>query len=208
MPAPDPNTMEARVAELENQVRALRAGNLTDLASVVNASGQQVPLSSLAFGQVIGTNAVTSAFSGSTVANQIDPGYGDPTHWTYTAPVVDAYVNGGSLRVDWGALLAINGNPANGPAPVLVMSYRVWYRGLVNDGSVNNPVINPDWYRSILLYSSNAGAVEAAMGTFYRHSGLTPGWYRAQPAYYLGYASSATTVPASSDYPRIALTPL
>jgi hypothetical protein len=206
MPADDPNSLEQRFADLEQAVRSLRATNLTDRASIVDASGSAVALSALAFGQVIGVNPTVGAVSITGVPNAASPSWGIPSNWSYVDPTVDVYVRGGRLRVDWAALLAMNSGPGMGPQ--LVMSYRVTFRGALNDGTVNTVVVQPDYYRCISILDNAGVARIDSMGSFYLHTGLAVGWHRIQAAFFLLYNATTGTPRASADYPRIGATPL
>jgi hypothetical protein len=200
-------TLERRIADLEAQVRSMRATNLTDLASVVDASGNSVPLSGLAFGQVSAENPAVGAVSLTSTANVATSGQDtDPMAWTYLAsPILDVLVKGGRMRVDWAAVLAANANQT--ASPEISMSYQVLFRGPSNDGTVNTRVVNPSRYRCIKIVNYGASPRVESYGTFAFHTGLAPGWYRVQTGFYLAYQSSTTTVTCSADYPRLAATP-
>jgi hypothetical protein len=203
--APDTG-LEGRLAAVEAALRSLMATNWTDRASVVDASGGTVPLSALAFGQVIAENPTVGAVSLTSTPNVASSTSNVQEGWTYPAPTVDVYVSGSRMRVDWAAVLATNANVA--AQPELCMSYRVLYRGLTNDGSVNTLVVMPSRYRCIKLQNYGGDPKVEAYGAFGFHSGLTPGWYRVQPAFYLAYAATGSAVTVSADYPRIGVTPL
>jgi hypothetical protein len=190
------NSLEARFAELEAQVRSLTAGNWTDRASVTNAAGAAVPLSGLAFGQVAATKAGVGAVSIDGVTNS-----SGVTPWIYPGPEVEVLVTGGRLRVDWASLLALSGIAGNR----MVMSYRVMYLGPQDQrGSVANVVVAPDYYRALIV--SNGGNV-AASGTFAFHEGLAPGWYRVTGAFQMYYGAQSGTPQGSADNPRLGATP-
>jgi hypothetical protein len=209
------NSLEARFAALEAQVRSLRATNLTDLASVVDASGHPVPLSSLAFGQVADIWAGVGVMNVSGVLNQASGANTDPAAWTYTdRPTVTVLVRGGRLRVDWSALIALNGgNPSTSFAASWAYSYRVTYTGPQDSpGSVSTIVAQPDYYRAIMVRDTSPTGTGSyvEMGNWAMHTGLAPGWYAVQAAWRLQFASAASGSPpqAFADNPRIAATPL
>lgn len=199
-------SLEQRVLDLESQVRALRATNLTDLASVVDASGAPVPLSSLAFGQVSsilsGVGVATSAGIAGTAV-----GTGS-TAWTIADPTVEVLVRGGRLRVDWAALIAILGGSAAAAAS-WSYSYAVDFIGAEGArGTVSTRVINPSYYRAIMARDQAVVGQYVEAGNWFMHTGLAPGWYRVRAAWLLAYSSTAGTQPQGfGDNPRIAATP-
>jgi hypothetical protein len=199
-------SLEARIRDLEAFARSISAGNVTDRASVVNATGEYVPLSDLAFGQVGAENPTVGAISLNSVPNQGNPTSLDPSNWSYIEPTIDVFVRGGRMRVDFAAVLAANGNTT--ALPEIAMSYRAMFRGATNDGSVNTLAIAPSRYRCIKLVNLAGSASVLSYGSFGFHSGLAAGWYRVQPAFILVYASAPASVQASADYPRVAVTPL
>jgi hypothetical protein len=205
----EPSSLEGRVAQLESTVRSLMASNWTDRASVVDAAGNAVQLSSLAFGQVADLWSGIGVMNVSGVLNQSTPPWIYPGH-----PSVTVLVRGGRLRVDWSALMALNGgNPAAPFAASWAYSYRVVYTGPEGaPGTVSTQVVDPDYYRAIMVRDTSATGtgvyVEAANWAL--HTGLTPGWYKVEGAWRLGYsaASSGSTPQGFTDNPRIAATPL
>ena len=203
MHLPPDTSLAAKVAELERQVADLRQ---TGSRVYDPTTGTFVALSSLAFGQVVAENAVVGAVNLTSVASTASPSATDPNNWTYIAPTLDVYVGSGRMRVDFAAVLACNANTT--AIPEIDMSYRALYRGPVNDGSVNTLAVSPSRYRCIKLVNYAGSAQVLSYGSFGFHAGLTPGWYRVQPAFFLIYASAPTVVLASADYPRIAVTPL
>lgn len=206
--APDTG-LEGRFAALEAQVRSLMATNWTDRASVVDAAGNAVPLSGLAFGQVADLWSGVGVMNVSGVLNTS----GGP--WIYPGhPTVTVLVKGGRLRVDWSALMALNGgNPQQPFSSYWVYSYRGTYLGPETaQGTVNTVVINPDYYRGIAIRDTSATGtgVYHEGGNWAMHTGLTPGWYKIEGAWQLGWssASSGSTPQGFCDNPRIAAQPL
>lgn len=208
-----PSTLEGRIAQLEAQVRSLMATNWTDRASVVDASGAAVPLSNLAFGQVADIWSGVGVMNVLGVLNTAAGPYTNPASWTYTNPTVTVLVRGGRLRVDWSALVALNGgNPQSPFSAFWVYSYRVIYTGPEGaPNTVNTTAINPDYYRGILLRDTSATGtgVYSECGNWAMHTGLAPGWYRVQAAWLLGFNSVSSGSPPQgfADNPRIAATP-
>lgn len=208
----EPSGLEGRIAALEGQVRSLMATNWTDRASVVDANGNAVPLSGLAFGQVAdlwpGVGVVDMSPTAGTASGSVT----DPNQWTYMNPhpVVTVLVRGGRMRVDWSAQMAFLGGTA-AANPYLAYSYRVIYTGPQNaPDTASVVVVQPDYYRALLLrdpsFSGNFAYLQA--GNWAMHSGLTPGWYRVQGAWFLNYAATAGAQPHGYiDNPRIAATP-
>lgn len=212
------NSLEQRIADLESAVRSLRATNLTDLASVVDASGNPVPLSGLAFGQVaaiwagvgvVHIDAAPSFTADGKTASPVPTATPTPGAWYQPSPglQLDVLVRGGRLRIDWAALLAMVGGNGNAYG---VMSYSLDYLGDVNThGTV--PLSRPvplDYYRAIQIRDNAAQGATVQSGNWYMHTGLTPGWYRVRAGWFHGYTSTATIVPhIDCDNPRIAATP-
>jgi hypothetical protein len=208
------NTLEERIRQLEAAVRSLRATNLTDRASVVDAAGNAVPLSGLAFGQVSALWAGIGVMNVSGVLGQARTAL-TQAHWTVTDnPAVTVLIRGGRLRVDWSAMLALNGgNPSANFNAYWLYSYRVTYTGPEGaPGTVSTVIVNPDYYRSLLVRDMTATGTGAYLqaGNWAMHTDLTPGWYRVQAAWILGYANAASGSPPQgfADNPRIAATPL
>lgn len=184
-------SLEARIAALEAQARSLAASNWTDRASVTNASGRFVPLSSLAFGQVVAEMPPVVELWG--VANAGPGGVG----WIAGDPTLDVYVSGGGLRVDVGAALTASGNKCS-----MFMSYAVI------DLSVGQTLVAPDYARSIEVQHNAQGMDQrAAMGTFGFDLQLVQGWYRVQARYALSYSGWTSTPYGSAERRRIAATP-
>lgn len=206
---PDTST-EGRILELERQVADLRQ---TGSRIYDPATDQFVSVSSLAFGQVadlwdlIGAADILGV-AGATVGTQTDP-----ANWTFypRGPSVRVLVRGGRLRVDWAALLYLAGADAYSSA-YWVMSYDVTFLGPPDaPDTVSQRVINPDYYRGIVVRDfGKVGAINEA-GNWFMHTGLTPGWYRVQAAFRLSYDVIATTAQPPhgwGDNPRVAATPL
>lgn len=209
MPLPPDQSTEGILTELIAQVRALRASNPLDLASVTDAAGNTVPLSGLAFGEVAtiwaGVGVVSITNPG---ASPVDAKTAPPSAWTQPSPglQLDVLVQGGRLRVDWAALLALAG--AAGAGATIVMSYSLDYLGPATArGSVNTRVADPDYYRGIQIRDNPAAANTGQQGTWFMHTGLTPGWYRVWAAWILGTGSVANPSTGSCDNPRIGATP-
>lgn len=195
---PDLASLTSWLQRLERDVRNLATGNPLNKGSVQDAAGNWVPMSSLAFGQVIATKPGVGAVS---IEGPVNTAGSSP--WTYPGLNVSVLVQGGRMRVDWASLLAVGGG---GVGTRMVMSYSVQYTGPPEEpGTVTQIIASPDYYRSILLMG---GASVAAYGSFYLHENLQPGWYTVQAAFRLFY-DSQTNVPAgSADTPRIGATPL
>lgn len=207
------NSLEQRIVDLESAVRSLRATNLTDLASVVDASGNPVPLSSLAFGQVaailsgVGVAQVIGAYNTAPGAASAAPA----SAWVYPGnPNVEVLVKGGRLRVDWSALIALLGGNATATAS-WSYSYAVDYIGPVNArGTVVQRVVDPSYYRAIIARDTALTGMYLECGNWFMHTGLAPGWYRISAAWLLAYgayASGAGDPHGYGDNPRIAATP-
>lgn len=163
-------SLEARIIELEAFARSISAGNITDLASVVDASGAYVPLSSLAFGQITArdTGQVQLLTNVST--------------WFLGTPQLDVFVQGGRCRVDTAGWLIVGGLNLR-----LSMSYQVAgpSPSKLPDGT-GPVVVAPDESRSLMLTSKgNAASYEMASGFPDLVEGLAPGWYRVNAAYQL-----------------------
>lgn len=220
----EPSSLEGRLAALESAVRSLMATNWTDRASVVDAAGNAVPLSSLAFGQVAAVWAGVGVVAMDGVAGQTSSAVTTPSPGATSTTVqpgvwyqpnpgcqVDVLVQGGRLRVDWASLLAL-GTTTSGEAPYACMSYSLDYLGDVrtHGATPRSRTVVPDYYRSIAIRDNGAVGNSEQMGSWFMHTGLTPGWYRVQAAFFLGYlgASSGNGSPhMNADNPRIAATP-
>lgn len=213
MPADTPNNLEQRLADLEQQVRALRAGNLTQLASVVDASGNTVSLANLAFGQVVDVwNGVGIIQQSQQPGVTVGPASSAPASaWTYPGhPLVEVLVLSGRLRVDWSAMMACIAGTASS-ATSWSYSYAVDFIGAQGArGSVTQRVIDPSYYRAIVARDQPVAGTYNEVGNWAFHTGLTPGWYRVQGAWILAYNSTPSTSTMSSgfcDYPRLSATP-
>jgi hypothetical protein len=162
-------SLEARIANLESQVRSLTASNWTDRASVVNAEGRYVPLSSLAFGQVAARDTGQVSLTANTAT------------WFYGNPSLDVYVQGGRLRLDVAGWLIVGGLNLR-----LSMSYRViGPTETAGEASSTVPVDAHESRALMLTSKGNAASYEMAAGFPDLIEGLAPGWYRVQGAYQL-----------------------
>jgi hypothetical protein len=191
--APGGGGLEDRIRELEAAVRSLMATNWTDRASVVDAAGNAVPLSALAFGQVAAnTNAQV------TVQGVIG-GYGQVTSTDHTPQVV-VYVSGGRLRVDVAGQLysALDASASTAGYNAAVMT--PWCRGPypnaaaatagllptgVTTRSSNNPVL-------LEVDKNGTGTQTGALGAgnFSLFTNLPPGFYLVGVDYMLDYDST------------------
>ncbi len=162
------NSVEGRLAELEAAVRSIRATNLTDLASAVDASGRYVPLRDLAFGQVAARAAGQLTMRTNAAA------------WNDNAPTLDVFVNGGRLRLDLAARLVVTGINLR-----VGMSYRV--TGPTDEPSAAGPLVTaPDESRALLLKSNGTlSGSEQAAGVPDLVENLVRGWYRVTASYQL-----------------------
>lgn len=212
MPPVQDTSLEARFADLERQVRDLRARNPLDLASVVSASGRSVPVSQLAFG-VVGwqwaDNQIGTGVDGFQLNGAANAAGG--TGWVvppapFINPTLDVYVSGGNLRVDLAGNLVASGRAAG-----MAMSYRLVGPSLTQADLGTAPVVvNGDSVRAVSVYAPvvNGAYAGAQVGTFYLEQGLSPGWYRIAGRYALTYGADSTVVPSGQvGVPRIALTP-
>lgn len=188
-------SLEARIADLEAFARAWSAANLTDRASVVNASGRYVPLSSLAFGMVTAVDTGLTEIYGT--ANTAG-GAG----WFTGTPRADVYVSGGGLLVLTGAALTAAGNKCS-----MFQSYRLLgpTAEASGAGAVNT---SPAYDRAIEVQHSHGGQDQrGAQGTFGVHTGLAIGWYRIESAYAITYSGTAASPYGSAQNRRVAALP-
>lgn len=184
--------LEARLQGIEQQLRALRTRNPLDAGAIVNASGQYVPLSALAFGQAAAVRTDTV---------QITENSGQ---WYTGDPFVDVYVTSGRLRVDVAALLTASGNKAK-----MRMGYAILGPGSVPGGNNGSQVVGPDDVRCLsVLMDSQGISQEMAAGYPVLHEGLTPGWYRIESRYRLTTAAGASGYYGTAVNRRIFATPL
>jgi hypothetical protein len=198
--SPEVASLVRELAEMQRQLRDLAIGNPLNSAEVVDAAGNSVLMSNLAFGQVGATDARVGAVALTGPLNTDVPS--GSISWTIAAPAVTVLVTGGRLRVDWAALLAVQATTGR-----MVMSNRLTYTGPKDaPDTVSTVAVAPNYYRSIML-NAPTGAVVGSFGTFSLHTGLTPGWYRIDGAYGLLHGSMATTPAGSVDHPRISATP-
>lgn len=191
------NSPEARIADLEAQVRSLRATNLTDLASVTDAAGRSVALSQLAFGQVAAADSGTVELWG--VANAGAGGVA----WQIGSPSVWVRVTGGRLRVDVGGALTASGNKCS-----TFYSYRVVGPVAASGDAGGAVAAAPAYDRAVEVQHSGTGLDQrAAASTFALHTGLASGWYLVESAYALSYSGSPSTPYGSVSNRRLAVTP-
>lgn len=187
---------------LAGQIEALRreVADLRQTGSRIYdpATGKFVPLSSLAFGQVMARRHGTGVVSMLGTANTDVP----LAIWQYGAPEVTVLVTGGKLRIDWAAVLASVGSQAR-----TVMGYELTFTGPPDaPGTQNLLWYGPNYYYSIMAHSYDSAAITSG-GTFDFHEGLTPGWYRVRSAYAFLYAPSEFAPSGSVDNPRMGATP-
>lgn len=203
-------TLQSWMQNVDRQLRDLAIGNPLDRGSVQDAAGNNVLISSLAFGQVADLWPGVGVMDVPGALNSTGPG------WTYTAkPTVTVLVRGGRLRVDWSALLALLGGGAPTTtaaqfAAAWVYSYRLMYLGPENArGSVNQQVVGPDYYRALSIRDMSGSGTYLQAANWAMHTDLTPGWYQVQPAWLFSYTSQPVGTPphAYADNPRIAATP-
>lgn len=170
------DSLEARLQSLEAFRRSVQARNPLDSSAVVNASGQYVPLSSLAFGAVSAQR---------TDVVQITENSGQ---WYSGDPSLDVFVSGGRLRVDIAALLSASGNKAK-----MRMSYAILGPGDTPGANNGSVVVNPDDTTSLsVLMDAQGISQELSAGYFNLHTGLARGWYRLESRYRLTTAAGAT----------------
>ncbi len=156
------NSVEGRLAEVEAALRSLLATNLTDLASVTDASGRLVPLSALAFGQVAVRDLNLVALTTNSTA------------WVSIGPSLDVRVRGGRLRVDLAARLIVAGfnlrigasYALRGPAATAADLATAPLRQAAAES------------RALLVKNQQGGFAEAAGGVPDLVEGLPEGWYR------------------------------
>lgn len=174
-------SLEARIEDLEAFARSMLAGNLTDLASVVNAAGRSVPLSSLAFGLVTAVDLATTDLYVGTA-----PGAGS-LGWFYGTPQLDVYVSGGGLVVLSAAQIYAQGNKCG-----MYQSYRLLGPTVAAGGGA--VLVGPATDRSVSAFDPGYGqGTQLSAGTFGVHTGLAKGWYTVQSAYYLAYSGGSVT---------------
>ncbi len=193
MPAPQDNSLEGRLAELERRLRSLETGNLLERASVVDASGEYVELSSLAFGQASAVEPLTAQFTVNSPA------------WSYGAPTLDVYVTGGRLRVDLAAHLL-----AYGVNLRMAMGYRLLGPGDEEGGDLDTVAQAPADSRALFVISNGETiATQVSSGIADLATGLARGWYRVQCAYQLsGETQPAGQTSGAALNRRLFATPL
>lgn len=170
MATPTIASLAAEIERLQRTVRDLATGNPLNRGSVQDASGAWVPMSSLAFGQVVARDA--GQFT--TTVNQ--------QAWLPGTPQLDVFVQGGRLRVDVAGWLIVGGLNLR-----LSMSYQVIGPSPngVADGA--GPIRQqPSETRALAIESKgNAISYQVAAGFPDLVEGLEPGWYRIRGAYQL-----------------------
>lgn len=196
-----PGSVEGRIAQLEQQVRSLLATNATDRASVVDATGHAVPLSSLAFGLVGATVSGYRSLGGG-------PGGSGTVNDTDHTPTLAVYVSGGRLRMDWSASLTANtagGNSAvtamsavaQGPYPTaaaaLAATPGVVTAGVVGYGSAASLTNDQE---------GTAGNSTLGAGTFDLWTGLAAGYYLAYCSYSFTWDATNNANAAPAGGPR------
>lgn len=183
-------SLEARIEELEAFARSMLAGNLTDLASVVNAAGRSVPLSSLAFGLVSAVDpAYTEIYGGNPVSGPGGLG------WFYGTPQLDVRVNGGGLVVLTAARLHSQGNKTS-----MYQSYRLLGPTTTAGGTGAGIAVDAAYDRAIEVFDLGVGqGVDLGVGTFGVHTGLAAGWYRVQSAYALSWSGTQFTIGSATN---------
>lgn len=189
-------SLEARIKELENQVRSLTAGNWTERASVVNAAGRYVPLSSLAFGMVTASDLALFEMNGGNPA----PAPGG-VGWYYGNPQLNVYVSGGGLLVHTAGALHAQGNKTG-----TYQSYRL-LGPTAEAGGAAGVAVAPAYDRAVLVFDPGVGqGSDLGAGTFGVHTGLAAGWYMVQSAYAMSFSGGMFTYGSASNR-RIAALP-
>lgn len=189
-------SLEHRIEQLEAGLRSLLAGNLTDRASVVNAAGRAVPLSSLAFGLVSATDLGYTELNGGNPA----PAPGG-VGWIYGNPTLDVLVNGGALLVFTAGQLHAQGNKCG-----MYQSYRL-LGPTATAGAAAAEAVSPAYDRAVEVFDPGyAQGTDVGAGTFGSHTGLAAGWYRVQSAYAISFSGGMFTY-GSAINRRIAALP-
>lgn len=198
MTLPNQPSLEQRVLDLEAAMRGQRATNQTERISVINAAGQVVPLSQLAFGSVSATDAGLVTF---TVAANAGPG---SQGWLYSGPSVDVYVTSGRLRIDLAAALVSSGNRFS-----TFMGYRVLGPATSQaDLAAAAQYAAPDYTRAIELQHNSSGMdVRGAFGTHDTRTGLPVGWYRVVASYAATYSGYTSAQNGSAENRRLTVAP-
>lgn len=183
------NSLETRLLAAEAGLRSLRATNLTDLASVVDASGRTVALSDMAFGQVIAEDAATIDVVGP------DAGAGIGTGWLRLDDLfVDVLVGSGRLRVDVSAYLIVD-IPYNATT-IGTSSGGFGYAILGPTSEVaalpDAPVIRTPGPGEFVGTSttSRVGYATITAANWGAQTGLADGWYRVEARYSKNYTAS------------------
>jgi hypothetical protein len=211
---PAPGTLEKWMLDVERQLRDLATGNPLNQGAVQKASGEYVPLSSLAFGMVTWTwteaqldngndglaiRGVVNAAGGSGWLASPPPGIN---------PVLDVLVTGGHLRVDLSASMIVIGRLATAS-----MSYRLTGPATTQAGlgAGGLPVlVNGDSVRAISINAPNinGGQGGGSFSNFALEEDLAQGWYRVEARFSLVWAADPSVQPiASIGIPRLMLTP-
>lgn len=181
-------SLESRIRDLEAFARAFSAANLTELASVVNAAGRYVPLSSLAFGLITAADLATTALDSGTPAGPGGAG------WFYGTPQLDVYVTGGNLLVLTAAALHAQGNKCG-----MYQSYRLL--GPTAEASASGAVhTGPSYDRAVMTFDPGVGqGTDIGAGSFGVHGGLPVGWYRVQSAYATSFSGGMYTLGTAAN---------
>lgn len=194
--APDTG-LEGRLAQVEAALRSLMATNWTDRASVVDASGNAVPLSALAFGQVTATTPSYVSVQGSVGS------FGNITSPDHTPQVV-AYCAGGRLRVDFSGQLTASTAPNGDTAGYTSIAMTPWCRGPYPDaaaaaaGAVSAAVTTRATSQPLQLevdhnLPTTISTGATAAGSFTLFTNLAPGFYLVAVDYVLDYDSTGST---------------
>jgi hypothetical protein len=167
---PAPGTLEKWMLDVERQLRDLATGNALNQGAVQKATGEYVPLSGLAFGQVPARDATQLSLTVNTAT------------WQLGTPTLDVFVSGGRLRVDVAGWLIVGGVNLR-----MAMSYQVNGPSPAGQADGGGPVVSaPDVSRALAIKSAgNAASYELAAGFPDLVEGLTRGWYRVRGAYQL-----------------------
>lgn len=189
-------SLEGRISDLEAFARSWSAGNLTDLASVVNAEGRYVPLSSLAFGLVSATDLPAVQLDGGN-----PPAGPGGVGWIYGGPQLDVFVAGGNLLVLTAGALHAQGNKCG-----MYQSYRLL--GPTAAPSIDGAVaVAPAYDRAVLAFDPGyAQGTDIGAASFGTHTGLAIGWYRVQSAYAISFSGGMYTVGIATNR-RLAVMP-
>lgn len=195
MSSPEVASLVRELANIRRELRDLAIGNPLNNAEVVDASGNSVTLSQLAFGSVPGTILDAAVLYNATPASPGGVG------WFAWGPDVWVRVTGGKLRVDVAAALVAQGNKAS-----TYMSYAL-YGPAETSGGTAALHTEPAYDRSVELFDPGYGqGLRLAAGTFGLHTGLTPGWYRVAAQYAMSFSGGVHTYGEVSNR-RVLATP-